>query len=161
MNMAKLGDRVRVQYSRVRSGENGSGKPAVLKVVEFTVGSPDVMPGLSIGVIGMAPGEQKRLTLQPAEAFGEFQPGLVKEIPRARISRGIALRVGKRLSALSTSSGRQRRVRVIEIGRWSIKVDGNHSLAGKIVELDVQLLSVDGSSEANRSLPQFDIGGES
>lgn len=161
MNTVKLGDRVRLQYFRVRNRENGNGKSPALKVVEFTVGSPDVMPGLSTGVIGMAPGEHKRLTLQPSEAFGEFQPGLVKEIPRASISKGISLRVGKRLKALSTWSGRQRRVRVIEIGRWSIKVDGNHSLAGKVVELDVQVISVDGSPEANRSLPQFDVGGES
>jgi FKBP-type peptidyl-prolyl cis-trans isomerase 2 len=160
MHDVRLGDRVRVQYSRVRSQTNGTGKPPLLKVVEFTVGSAAVMPGLSTGVIGMSPGERKRLTLQPHEAFGDVQPALVKEIPRAQISKRITLRVGKRLSARSTWTGRQRRVRVVEIGPKFVKVDGNHALAGQVVQLDVQLISVDGSSEANRSLPQFDVGGE-
>jgi peptidylprolyl isomerase len=161
MQNVKLGDRVRVQCSRVCSHSNGDVKPPQPNVLEFTAGSGGVMPGLSAGVIGMVPGEHKRLTLQPAEAYGPVQPDLVKEIPRAQFPKRITLRVGKRLKALSTWSGRQRRVRVVEISPKSVKVDGNHVLAGQVVELDVHLISVDASSEANRSLPQIDVGGES
>ena len=161
MQIVKSGDRVRVQYSRVRAQVNGTAKPPVVKVVEFTAGGAGVIPGLSSGVLGMAPGDKKRLTLQPGDAYGPVKPELVKDIPRAQISKRITLRVGKRLSALSKWSGRQRRVRVVEVGPRSVKVDGNHVLAGQVVELDVQLISVDGSCEANRSLPQFDTGGES
>lgn len=161
MQNVQLGDRVRVQCSRVRTRDNGHARSRPNKVLEFTAGSADVMPGLSKGVIGMAPGEQKRLTLQPADAYGDVRPGLVKEIPRARIPKGITLRVGKRLSALSTRSGRQRRVRVVEISPQVVKVDGNHLLAGQIIELDVQLISVDQSSEACRSTPPGDVGGAS
>ncbi len=161
MDNVRLGDRVRVQYSRAGSRGNGKARPPQLKVVEFMAGSREVMPGLSTGVIGMAPGEQKRMTLQPAEAYGHVQPDLVKEIPRAQIPKRITLRVGKRLNALSTRSGRQRRVRVVEISPKSVKVDGNHVLAGQVVELDVLLISVDASSEAKRGSPQLDVGGES
>lgn len=138
----KVGDRVRVECSRVRMDGKGQTQAAPPKVLEFTAGGGEVMPGLSAGVVGMAPGEQKRLTLQPADAYGEIQPALVKDIPRAQIPKRITLRVGKRLSAVSTWSGRKRRVRVVEIGPKSVKVDGNHVLAGKVVELDVHLISV-------------------
>jgi peptidylprolyl isomerase len=161
MHNVKCGDRVRVLYSRVRTPCNGDVRQPRLKTLEFTAGSNEVMPGLSAGVIGMIQGQSKRLTLQPDEAFGPVKPELVKEIPRAQIPKRITLRVGKRLSALSTWTGRQRRVRVVEIGPKSVKVDGNHVLAGQVIELDVQLIAVDGSSDANRSLPQFDVGGES
>jgi len=161
MHAAKLGDRVRVQYVRVRDHENGAAKLPAAKVREFTVGSRDVMPGISLGVVGMVPGEQKRFTLQPSEAFGPVQPRLIKEIPRAQFPKRLTLRVGKRLSALSTWSGRRRRVRVVEITPKSVVVDGNHLLAGQIVELDVTLISVDASAAANRTQPQFDMGGES
>src|SRR5687767_869139 len=149
MRVVQLGDHVRVQYSRLRSQPSEGDKPSPLKVLEFTAGSRDVMPGLSSGVVGMAPGEEKRLTLQPADAFGQIKPGLIKEIPRGHIPKKITLRVGKRLSALSTRSGRQRRVRIVEIGPKSVKVDGNHVLAGKVVVLDVQLISVGSPAEAN------------
>lgn len=160
MHIVKLGDRVRVQYSRVRSQGNGDAKPQQLKELEFTAGSSGVMPGLSTGVVGMIPGEQKRLTLQPDDAYGHVRPELVKEIPRTQFPKRITLRVGKRLSALSTWSGRQRRVRVVEIGPKSVKVDGNHVLAGQVIQLDVLLISVDASSEANCNAPQLDIGDE-
>ena len=158
MDNVKHGDRVRVQYTRVRSHSNKAAKPPQLKLLEFTAGGRGVMPGLSTGVIGMAPGEQRRLTLQPAEAYGHIQPELVREIPRAQIPKRITLRVGKRLNALSTRSGRQRRVRVVEITPKSVKVDGNHVLAGQVVELDVLLVSVDASSTSDRGAPQLDVG---
>jgi FKBP-type peptidyl-prolyl cis-trans isomerase 2 len=161
MHEAKLGDRVRVQYARVFNDEKkDAAKSPAAKVREFTVGSRDVMPGISLGVVGMVPGEQKRFTLQPIDAYGPVKPGLIKEIPRAQFPKRLTLRVGKRLTALSTRSGRHRRVKVVEIKPKSVVVDGNHLLAGKVVELDVTLISVDASSDANRTQPQFDMGGE-
>jgi FKBP-type peptidyl-prolyl cis-trans isomerase 2 len=154
MQIAKVGDRVRVQYVRLCSRSRG--RPAPAKSLEFIVGSDDVMPGISRGVAGMVQGEQKRMTLQPSDAYGPLQPGLVKEIPRSRFPQRLKLQVGKRLSM-----GASRRVRVVEIKSDSVVVDGNHALAGKVVELEVTLISVDSSSEANRSQPQYDIGGES
>jgi FKBP-type peptidyl-prolyl cis-trans isomerase 2 len=43
----------------------------------------------------------------------------------------------------------------------SVIVDGNHPLAGKVVTLAIQLISVDASANANQSNPQVDAGGES
>ena len=153
MRSVKLGDRVRVEYCRVRMNDKGQAQKAPAKVLEFTAGGGEVMPGLSAGVVGMAAGERKRLTLQPADAFGDIRPALVRDIPRAQIPKRITLRVGKRLSAVSTLSGRKRRVRVVEIGRESVKVDGNHVLAGKVIELDVHMICVDAASEGNGSRP--------
>jgi FKBP-type peptidyl-prolyl cis-trans isomerase 2 len=170
MQPAKLGDRVRVQYARVRqaaaepttpvrptkslklsktpkkAADPAVAKPPALKEVEFTVGGDEVMSGLSHGVVGMAPGEQKRFTLQPAEAYGPVKPALIKEIPRHQFPKRLVLRVGKRLSALSTLSGQRRQVRVVEIKTGTIVVDGNHMLAGKVVEFEVQMLAIDRSS---------------
>ncbi len=165
MHQAKMGDRVRVEYVRVRIETNGNGKalakePA-LKAVEFTVGGPEVLPGLSLGVIGMAAGDNKRLHLQPSEAFGPSIPCLIREIPRQRFPKRIRLRVGKKLSAVSKQTGRRRVVRIVKLEPGMVVVDGNHPLAGRAVVLDVRLISVDASAEANRLRPQFDVGGES
>ena len=40
-------------------------------------------------------------------------------------------------------------------------MDGNHPLAGKVINLEVYLLSLDSSSNANQTKQQFDMGGES
>jgi FKBP-type peptidyl-prolyl cis-trans isomerase 2 len=159
MHIAKLGDRVRIQYARLPEHGAAAAKPLRPQVLEFTVGSKDLIPSVSLGVVGMGPGDQKRLTLQPREAYGMLRAGLIREIPRQRFPKHLVLRVGKRLAAVNTASGRRRRVRVVEIKPDSVVVDGNHRLAGKVVELEITLISVDSSSNANKEKPQFDLGG--
>jgi FKBP-type peptidyl-prolyl cis-trans isomerase 2 len=161
MHTAKLGDRVRIQYSRLPDQGAAPRKPRSPRILEFTVGSREVMPGLSLGVVGMTQGDQKRFTLEPGQAYGPVKVRLFKEIPRQRFPRHLALHVGKLLMAVTAATGRRRRVRVVEIKPDSIVVDGNHRLAGKVITLEVTLISVDSSSNANRSKPQFDMGGES
>lgn len=94
MPTAKLGDRVRIQYARVPESRPSSDKARAEKTCEFTVGSKEVFPSLSLGVVGMAPGERKQLTLQPQEAYGPVKAKLIQQIPRQRFPQHIALEVG-------------------------------------------------------------------
>lgn len=160
MHTAKLGDRVRIQYSRVSAPGAKPNKDCVKKTCEFTVGSSKVFRSLSLGVVGMAQGDRKQLTLQPREAYGKVQPKLIRQIPRDRFPKHIVLRVGKRLTAIEAATGRRRRVRVMNVNPDSVLVDGNHPLAGRIVQLEVLLIAIDSSSNANHRKPQIDTGGE-
>ena len=72
------------------------------------------------------------------------------QIPRERFPQHIALKVGKQLTAFVAASGRRRRVRIVEINGESVTVDGNHPLAGQVIELEVNLISVDSSANANK-----------
>jgi peptidylprolyl isomerase len=159
MHQANLGDRVRIQYARVPERSTRANKTSAPKTCEFTVGGSKVFRSLSLGVVGMAPGDRKQLTLQPQEAYGAVRPNLIRHIPRERIPQHIALKVGKRLMAVRGLVGRRRRVTVVEIRPDSVLVDGNHPLAGKVIELEVVLISLDSSSNANKEKPQFDTGG--
>ena len=141
----KLGDRVQVQY--VGTLEDGTAVEFShgRQVLEFTVGSKEVPPGISFGVVGMAEGEQKRLTLQPPDAYGPVRPKLIQEVPLDRFPTRLNLRVGQRLTAIGTS-GRRRRVEVVELKPDTVVVNGNHPLAGKILSVEVQLMMI--SSDA-------------
>ena len=151
---------MRIQYSRVPERGAPIAKTRPPMTCEFTVGGKEVVAGLSSGVIGMAPGDKKQLTLQPQEAYGAVQTKLIRQIPRAKFPAHMALQVGKRLTAFVASSGRRERVRVVEIHPDSVTVDGNHPLAGKVIELEVNLISLDSSSNANKRKQQFDMGGQ-
>jgi peptidylprolyl isomerase len=156
MDRAKAGDHVRVQYFAPAKRGATAMRPG-RTVLEFTVGSGEVIPGISLGVVGMAEGEKKQLVLQPQDAYGVVRRQLIKEIPRERFP-GLDLRVGKRLATVN-ASGKRRRVKVLEIKPNSVVVDGNHPLAGKVLKLEIRLLSLQQSS-ANRDKPQQDLGGE-
>jgi FKBP-type peptidyl-prolyl cis-trans isomerase 2 len=82
----------------------------------------------------------------------------------AQLRRRGDLKVGKRLTAVQRVAGRRQRVTVVEIRSDSVIVDGNHPLAGMVIELEVMLVSLGSSSAAsagaNHSQPQFDADGE-
>jgi peptidylprolyl isomerase len=142
MTRAKVGDRVRVQYLGLLESGAATEKKRGRRVLEFTVGSDEVIPGISKGVVGMAEGEQKRLKLTPVEGYGAVRSRLIKEVARQRFPADLDLCVGKRLMSTGVSSGRRRRVRVLQINPHTVVVDGNHPLAGKILEVEIQLVSL-------------------
>lgn len=137
---AKLGDRVRVEYSGQFKDKKSGLQRLGREIVEFTIGSRDVMPGINKGIVGMVEGERKQMTLQPQDAYGEFQSNLIQEISRQRLPSDVVLKIGKRLTTVGQKSGRRRKVRIIELTPTTVVVDGNHPLAGKTVEVEFQLL---------------------
>jgi FKBP-type peptidyl-prolyl cis-trans isomerase 2 len=161
MNVAKVGDRVRIQYCRLPENAASAGGTRQQKTLEFTVGSRKVLRLLSLGVVGMAPGDRRQFTLQPHEGYGTIKRKLIRQVSRKRIPAHIELYVGKRLSVTRGLCDLPRRVTVVEIRPEGVIVDGNHPLAGKVIELEVYLLSLDSSSNANQTKQQYDIGGES
>lgn len=142
MFQARNGDRVRVQYLGLLS----DGKPVTgsrrREVLDFTVGSQEVIPGISRAVVGMAQGEEKRVSLTATDAFGIVNPRLIKEVPKRRFPDSLALHVGQRLMAIGERSGRRRRVRVVELRPDSVVVDANHPLAGEVVEVELLLVAL-------------------
>ncbi|HEX5104567.1 MAG TPA: FKBP-type peptidyl-prolyl cis-trans isomerase [Pirellulaceae bacterium] len=159
MYRARIGDRVRVQCTRIKKSPPAS--PDTGKEFEFTVGSHAVLRGLSLGVVGMAQGDHKQLRLRPKEAYGPVKENLIREVRRTRLPPQLALQVGQRLTARQRATGRRHIVRIIQVKPSSVIVDGNHPLAGKTITMEILVISVDGSSNANQSQPQFDVGGES
>jgi peptidylprolyl isomerase len=126
MTRAKVGDRVRVQYLGLLESGAATEKKRGRRVLEFTVGSDEVIPGISKGV----------------EGYGAVRSRLIKEVARQRFPADLDLCVGKRLMSTGVSSGRRRRVRVLQINPHTVVVDGNHPLAGKILEVEIQLVSL-------------------
>ena len=155
---AKLGDHVRIEYSGQFKDEKAGLQRLGREVFEFTIGSSEVMPGINKGVVGMVEGERKQMTLRPQDAYGEFRPQLIQEIPRSRLPSDVVLKVGKRLTTIGVKSGRRRKVKIVELTSTTVVVDGNHPLAGKTVEVEFQLLVHDTS--ANGAGLKRDIGSD-
>lgn len=139
---AKEGDRVRVKYSGVPKLVAPAPQPRGRQLVEFTVGSDEIIRGISWGVIGMVPGEKKSLKLDPKDAFGAVRRDLFKEVPRDRFPDDLKLIIGKKLTAIGVNSRRRRKVLVVEIKKETVVIDGNHPLAGKTVEVELQLVGI-------------------
>lgn len=69
MSHVRLGDRVRIQYTQLRTRKKVWYRARVPKVLDFTAGDDAVISSISYGVLGMIPGERKRVTPSAEESF--------------------------------------------------------------------------------------------
>ncbi len=144
MRRVKLGDVVSIYcVGMLENGEifesTREGEPFF-----FEVGSPEVIPGLSEAVLGMAEGEEKEVLLSPDKAFGERDENLVKKIPRAAISLETEPQVGMMLNLIvDTPQGEmQFPALVTAVDEENITLDLNPPLAGKNVIFRIKLVGI-------------------
>ncbi|HFC97685.1 MAG TPA: peptidylprolyl isomerase [Thermosulfurimonas dismutans] len=144
MRRAKVGDVVSIYcVGMLENGEifeeTPEGEPFF-----FEVGSPEIIPGLSEAVIGMAEGEEKEVLLTPDKAFGPRDENLVREIPRGAISLETEPREGMMLNLIvDTPQGEmQFPALVTAVDENRIVLDLNPPLAGKNVIFRIKLLGI-------------------
>jgi FKBP-type peptidyl-prolyl cis-trans isomerase SlyD len=113
-------------------------------------GYGELLEALERALEGKAPGESIRLQLEPEQAFGEYDAGLVRVEPAERYGDGIA--VGMEVEE------DERSYTVTDIAAGKVVLDGNHPLAGMALRFSVEIVNVRSASpeEIRRgvSLPQ-------
>ncbi len=140
-NAVQNGASVRLEYTlKDERGEvldsNKGGDPLV-----FTQGQQQIIRGLEKELIGMRPGEEKKVVVKPEDAYGPVVPNAQTEVPKDAIPKE-GLKVGTALTARS-GSGEVRPVIVKEIKETTVVLDLNHPLAGKTLFFDVKVLGVE------------------
>ncbi|MEK6664867.1 MAG: peptidylprolyl isomerase [candidate division NC10 bacterium] len=107
----------------------------------YTQGQKQIIPGLEQALSGMRAGDEKKVTVKPADAYGEVNPNAVTEVPKEMLPPD-ALKVGTELVAQS-QGGDRRIVRIKEVREQTVVIDLNHPLAGKTLFFDVKVLGVE------------------
>jgi FKBP-type peptidyl-prolyl cis-trans isomerase SlyD len=126
---------------------NKGGTPLV-----FVQGQRQIIPGLERELVGMRPGEEKKVVVAPNDGgYGDVVPGAQQEVPKDAIPKE-GLKVGPQLTA-RTGSGEARPVTVKEIKDTTVVLDFNHPLAGKTLFFDVKVLGVQGPGTPPRTSP--------
>ncbi len=134
---AKNGDTVRVHYTgRLESGEvfdsSEGGEP-----LEFKLGSGEVIAGFDENVEGMSVGEEKTVTIEPENAYGEHIAGLVGKVERSGLNLDTEPQIGMEL-ALQLPDGQQIPVVITEVTPEFVTFDANHPLAGHTLVFDIK-----------------------
>lgn len=135
------GSTVTLEYTLKSDGgevldSNKGGKPLV-----FVQGQQQIIPGLERELVGMRPGEEKKVVVKAEDGgYGPVVPGAQQEVPKDAIPQE-GLTVGTVLTARS-GSGETRPVVVKEIKDKTVVIDYNHPLAGQTLHFDVKVLGV-------------------
>ncbi|WP_428770038.1 peptidylprolyl isomerase [Treponema sp. HNW] len=121
--------------------------------LEYLHGYGNLIPGLEKELEGKKAGDTLSVSIEPAEAYGEYSDDLVVTIPRSNFETDAQIEVGMQFETGSGSMSRI--VRVTKIDGDDITIDANHELAGKTLFFDVNVESVrkatDEEIEAARS----------
>ncbi len=110
----------------------------------FKIGAGQMIKGFESGVVGMAVGEEKTLTLPPGDAYGSHSEDMVQTVPIKELrAAGITPVIGEKLTTSYGQVGT-----MTEITNTSVVIDFNHRLAGKTLIFDVRIVSIDGGDAA-------------
>jgi len=140
MAQVKQGDQVKVHYTGRLTDGTVFDSSREREPLEFEVGAEGLIPGFSNGVVGMDVGEEKSVTIEPAEGYGERHEEMVREVPRDALPEGV--KQGDPLSA-QTEHG-QIQVWVKELDDEKAIIDGNHPLAGQTLVFDIEMMEIVG-----------------
>jgi peptidylprolyl isomerase len=138
MSAVKLGDRVRLHYTSYSHAGCVIETSQRREPLEFTAGSPEIIRGISLAVVGMRAGERKRVTLPPEYAFGERDAARQQVVPLSSLPE--RTQEGDQLAM--TIGGRQLDVWVRAITGGEATVEANHPLVGETLVFDIELVGI-------------------
>lgn len=141
MAHAQVGDTVAIHYTgRLADGAIFATSVADAPV-ELTVGEGLLLPTIEELVVGMAPGQDRTVTVPAARAYGEKRPDLFVPIERSQFPPNARPEVGQQLRARE-EDGKERTVTVVEVKDDEVVVDANHPLAGQDLTFEVTLVEI-------------------
>ena len=115
------------------------------KPLEFIQGTGNIIPGLERELYGMMIGDSKKVSILPADGYGELDPKAYADVPRAEFPNNIPLKKGVEVQ-VRDQSGKPMYARIDEFSDAAVKLDFNHPLAGKILNFDVTIVALRGAS---------------
>ena len=139
---AKSGDKVKVHYKGTLDDGSVFDSSEGRAPLEFQIGSGQVIAGFDEGVSGMAVGEKKKVHIPAAQAYGEHNPEMVADFPRDQMPADLKPEIGQKLQMM-TQQGQPVMVTVTKITDKHVSLDANHELAGKALNFELELVSID------------------
>lgn len=137
----KTGDVVRVHYTGTLLDGSQFDSSVGRNPLEFTVGAGQMIAGFDAGVVGMVVGEKKTLQIDPDHGYGQSNPEAIIEFPKENVPEGMTLEIGMQLN-LQNQYGQPVPVVIMEVKDDVVVMDSNHSLAGKDLIFEVELVEI-------------------
>ena len=103
-------------------------------------GTGQIVPGLETALEGRQVGDTFKVSVQPADGYGDSNPALVQKVPRQAFATDQTLEPGMQFEAQGPQGGLV--VVITGVTDEEVTVDANHPLAGKQLNFDVEVMEV-------------------
>ena len=108
-------------------------------------GASNIIPGLEQALEGKGIGDEIEVTVEPADAYGEYSEDRIQQVPIEAFEEMEKIEPGMMVTAQSDDG--QINLLVTEVDEATVTVDANHPLAGKSLSFDVRVEAVRDASE--------------
>lgn len=106
----------------------------------------NIVPGLENALAGKGVGDKVVVRVEPEEGYGPHQADAIHKVPQAEFPEEIPREVGLQIFA-EGPGGQHFPLWIIAFDDDHITVDGNHPLAGKHLNFDVEIVEVRAATE--------------
>lgn len=114
--------------------------------LRYLAGTGNIIPGLDDALLGLSAGDTKTVVVQPENGYGETDESLVQTLPREVFSGIDEIQPGMEFQAQGPN-GEEQYVVVKAVAENEITIDGNHVLAGVVLNFDVSVAEVREATE--------------
>ncbi len=144
--MATVQEGMFVRFSYVLTLDDGEiiDESPVGEPLGYVHGTGSIISGLEKALEGMAVGDEKDVLVPAAEAYGEFEPGMIEALPRSLFPSDVEIGMGFRMR---NQEGQVLTVFVESISDDVVEVNLSHPLAGKDLHFAVQIAEVRQATE--------------
>jgi len=108
---------------------------------ELVIGQGEFLPIIEDALVGMSPGEKKKVIIPADDAFGDYDEERVFSIPRTDLPEDLSPEVGDEI-VLVNEDNEELSVLVVEVADDEITFDANHPLAGEDVTFEIELVEI-------------------
>lgn len=135
MRKVTQGDHVTVEYEGILEDGEIFESSAHTGPFELEIGGNSMPPGFENALIGMREGEEKTVTLQADEAFGQVDENLLHRVNRSVFGENATPEPGMVLGMSVDKDGRKQKIPalVTAVNGEEVTIDFNHPLAGKAI----------------------------
>lgn len=109
-------------------------------------GAQNIIPGLENELTGKNVGDSFDVTIQPEEAYGTVNPELVQTVPHSAFEGVEKVEPGMQFQARG-DDGETQVITVTEVADSGVTVDGNHPLAGQVLNFSVRVEEIREATE--------------
>lgn len=113
--------------------------------VIYLHGHANILPALEAALVGHAVADHVRITLTPAEAYGNRRPDAVARVSLKHVRGPRRLQPGM-VVAVQTAKG-EIRATVLKVGKFNVDVDTNHPFAGRTLDFEIDVVGVRAASD--------------
>lgn len=114
--------------------------------IEFLQGHGQIIPGLEKALYGLKVGDEKSVSISPADGYGEIEQEAFIQLPRAEFPADIPCQVGISIQ-MQDEHGEILDARIAEITDETLTLDFNHPLAGKTLNFEVKVVDLRAATE--------------